>query len=61
MQKEINKNMTAKQAFIYSAERAGINVQYYLDTHDNSFLTQATMYIRAANNLIKEMELESCK
>ena len=58
MQKVIDKNMTSKQAFVYAAERAGINVQYYLDTKDVEFLNQAVMYVRAAYTLSKEINDE---
>lgn len=55
MQKEINKNMTTKQAFIYSAEKAGTKAQYYLDTHERKYLDEAIMYIKAAYILSKEI------
>ena len=55
MQKVINKNMTSKEAFIYAAERAGINAQYYLDTKSVEFLNQVTLYVRAAYVLSKEI------
>ena len=58
MQKVIDKNMTSKQAFVSIAERAGINVQYYLDTKDVEFLNQAVMYVRAAYTLSKEINDE---
>ena len=58
MQKEVNKSMTTRQAFIYSAEKAGINIQYYLDTKDESFFNRAASYVRAAHSLLKEMNDE---
>lgn len=58
MQKEINKNMNSRQAFIYATEKAGIKIQYYLDTGDESYMDQAMSYIRTANILIKEMNDE---
>lgn len=54
MQKE-GKIMTNKQAFIHATEKAGINIQYYLDTHDESYMGRAISYVRAANILLKEM------
>lgn len=59
MQKEINKNMNARQAFIYATEKAGIKIQYYLDTRDESYMDEAMIYVRAANNLLKEMNNET--
>lgn len=47
--------MTNRQAFIHAAEKAGINIQYYLDTRDESYMEKAKIYIRSANVLIKEM------
>jgi len=58
MQKIVNKNMSTKEAFVYATERAGINVQYYLDTKNVEFLNQATLYVRAAYSLSKEMNDE---
>lgn len=58
MQKEINRNMTARQAFIYSTEKAGIQIQYYLDTRDESYMERAISYVRSANVLLKEMKDE---
>lgn len=50
--------MTNKQALIHATEKAGIKVQYYLDTHENSYLEEAKSYIMAAYILIKEMNNE---
>lgn len=50
--------MNSKQAFIYSTEKAGINIQYYLDTLDESYLIKAISYVKASNSLIKEMNDE---
>lgn len=59
MQKVINQNnMTNKQAFIYATERAGINIQYYLDTKNIEFINQAILYVRGAYALSKEMNDE---
>lgn len=54
----MQKEMTTRQAFIYSAEKAGINIQYYLDTKDESFFDRAASYVRAAHSLLKEMNDE---
>lgn len=58
MQKEINKNMNSRQAFIYTAEKIGIKIQYYLDTRDENFLEETIMYVRSANILMEEMKNE---
>lgn len=55
MQKEMNRNMTSKQAFVYSVEKAKDNVDLYSSTGDESYLSRAMSYIRGANYLIKEM------
>ena len=55
MQKVIENKMTARQAFIHATEKAGIKIQYYLDTRDESYMDMAISYVRAANNLLKEM------
>lgn len=47
--------MTSREAFIYSVEKAGIKMNYYLDTRDEKYLDEANMYIRAANVLLEEM------
>lgn len=54
----MQKEMTNRQAFIHTTEKAGIKIQYYLDTRDESYMDQAISYIRAANVLIKEMNDE---
>lgn len=59
VQKEINKNMNSRQAFIHATEKAGIKIQYYLDTKDESYMDEAISYVRAANNLLKEMNNET--
>lgn len=51
--------MTNRQAFISATEKAGIKIQYYLDTRDETYMDQAISYIRAANNLLKEMNNET--
>lgn len=55
MQKEVGNKMTARQSFIHATEKAGIKIQYYLDTRDESYMEEAMSYVRAANILLKEM------
>lgn len=47
--------MTNKQAFTVAVEKAGIKMQYYIDTHDESYFDSAVVYIKAASVLLKEM------
>ena len=58
MQKEITNKMSARQGFIHAVEKAGIKIQYYLDTRDESYMDMAISYVRAANVLLKEMRDE---
>ena len=51
--------MTNKQAFTVAAEKAGINIQYYIDTYDETYFQKAVSYIRAAGYLLKEMDDEN--
>lgn len=55
MQKEF---MTDKEAFIYSVEKAGIKIQYYLDTKDEKYMREVVNYIRVANVLIDKMGIK---
>lgn len=44
-----------KQEFIVATERAGIKIQYYLDTNDECYLIDAIRYVKSANSLLKEI------
>lgn len=52
--------MTNREAFIYAVEKAGIKMTYYLDTRDEKYMDEATMYVRAANVLLEKMKNENC-
>ena len=58
MQRIVNI-MTNKQAFIHAVEKAGIKMNYYLDTSDPKFFDESVMYIRAASSLLKEIDDEN--
>lgn len=51
--------MTNKQAFIHAVEKAGIKMNYYLDTSDTKFFDESVMYIRAASSLLMEIDHEN--
>lgn len=51
--------MTNKQAFIHAVEKAGIKMDYYLDTSDKKFFDESVMYIRSASSLLMEIDSEN--
>lgn len=48
--------MTNKEAFLYAVEKAGIRVQYYMDTNDKKYYDEVISYIRAATILLEKIE-----
>lgn len=51
--------MTNREAFIQCVERAGIKMNYYIDTRDEKYMDEAKGYVRAANVLLEEMNNEN--
>jgi len=48
--------MTDKQALLYVADKIGIQAQYYVDTHKDTYLESMKAYIRTANIYLERIE-----
>lgn len=51
--------MTNREAFIYATEKAGVKMNYYIDSRDEKYMDEASMYVRAANVLLENMNNEN--
>jgi len=51
--------MTNREAFIYATEKAGIKMNYYIDTRDEKYMDEAMYYVRAASVLLENMNNET--